>query len=516
MSYYDRVSAPIAEYIFSQLSNSGAQLGNVTADTIASWYRDYMNANPPTPVALEDVAPDFEEIYTALQNEVIKSESWRDASVSSTGNLLLSAIAAGIEYNMAGIIRAAQETMLDTARAPNSVYAIARMLGVRLLRKRPVSVVVSLSNNQLNTIHVIPAFTQFSVGTVKFFNRDQIVFNEGQAQQAGVVLHQGLVVDEVFSATGEIHQRYEVGLPNFTTADEDIECFVNDVPWTIVQDGLWRYPKQKVVMDRTTAKGTAELIFGNGQYGEVPVKNSTVRFVYARTEGTLAANATVGLAVKCLTNAAIKGLTTTGILGGGDERDHEFYRLNASTLFAGRNKAVTAAQYKSLVLTYDDVIDCSVLGQQLIDPNDPKLFNQVYVSVLTASGIPWATNQWNDFEKWLRERSMIGVNLVRKDPSPVVLDVTATIYCKPNANLQAIKNSLEQHLSESLKPSLGSIGRNVYKSDVYEILTTEPSTMDSITHVKLAAPSLDISVNNSSYVQLRKVTLTCQYGERSA
>jgi len=516
LSYYDRVSGPIAAYLHSQLSNSGVALGNITEDTIAEWYRAYMEANAPTPVALENVTPDFEEIFSALQMEVTKSDSWRDASQSSTGNLLLSAIASGIAQNQTAVVRAAQETMLDTARLPNSIFAIARMLGVRLLRKKPASVRVTLNNANLDAIHVIPAYTQWSVGRAKFFNRDQIVFNEGQAQQAGIVLHQGTVMEETFTANGKIHQRYEVGMSNFTTSDEDLECFINNEPWTNVQDGLWRYPKQKVYIDLTTAKGAADIIFGNGVYGDVPPAGAEVKFVYARTDGAQGAFPTIGLAVKCLTNSVITGLTTTASLGGGDERDHEFYRVNAPTLFSGRGKAVTRAQYKSLVLTYDDVIDCAVLGQQDIDPNDPKLFNLAHVSVLTASTIPWSTDQWNTFVKWLTERSMIGVHLVRKDPTPVILDVTATIYCKPNSNLQAIKNAVETALRESLKPTLGSIGRNIYRSDIYEILTTEESSAPYVTHVKLAAPMVDMTVNNYSYVKLNNVSLTCVYGERSA
>lgn len=515
MSYYDRVSGPIAAFLHSQLSNSGVSLGNITEDTIAEWYRQYMEANAPTPVALEDVTPDFEEIFTALQMEVTKSDSWRDASVSSTGNLILSAIAGGVAYNQTAVVRAAQETMLDTARLPNSIFAIARMLGVRLLRKKSAAVRVTLNNSNLNAIHVIPPFTQWSVGRAKFFNRDQIVFNEGQAQQTNVVLYQGTVMEETFTSNGKIHQRYEVGLANFTTSDEDLECFVDGEPWVNVQDGLWRYPKQKVYIDLTTAKGAAEIIFGNGVYGDVPPQGAEMKFVYARTDGAAGAFPTIGLSVKCLTNASITGITTTASLGGGDERDHEFYRVNAPTLFSGRGKAVTREQYKSLVLTYNDVIDCSVLGQQDIDPNDPKLFNLAHVSVLTASATPWSTDQWADFVKWLTARSMIGVHLVRKDPTPVILDVTATIYCKPNSNLQAIKNSVEKYLQESLKPQLGSIGRNVYRSDIYEILTTDEASAPYITHVKLATPTLDMTVNNSSYVKLRNVNLTCVYGERS-
>lgn len=512
-TYFDKISDPFAAFLYDRMSLAGVDFNGVTKDNIAQWFVDWQTSRAVAPIDLDATNPDFEEIFDKLQNEVSQYESWKDLSTSTTGVMILSMMAAGIVYNQVGIVRAAQETMLDTARLPNSIYAIARQLGVRLIRKRPVWVLCTLNNSDLLSAHIIPKYSQWTVGRYRFFNREQIVFSEGQAQQTGVILYQGSVSETEFVSTGGPNQRLEIGLDDFSTSDDDVEVYVNDAQWKKVSDGLWRYPLQNVFSDTTTAKGASEIFFGDGDYGNVPPPNSTISVVHVRTEGLSGALTQIGLAVRCLTNGAITGLTESATQGGGDPRDPEFYRRNAPTLYSNREKAVTKADYRALVLTYEDVVDCVVQGQQDIDPSDPTHYNLAYISVLPET--PWSNMQWTTFMRWIEDRSIIGVKLIRKDPTPVVMDVTATVYCTKDSNLTSIKAALEAHLTEALKPAYGSIGKNVYKSDIYEILQAEPTTLNNVTHVVMSKPVNDLIIPTHGYVKLRTININCVYGERA-
>jgi len=514
MSFFDKTAESFAKYLKSQLSARGVSVRDVTDTEVATWYRTFLSDSLPSEIRLSAVSPDFEEIYTALLTEVTKYESWRDASVSATGSMLLSMIAAGIAYNQTAIIRAAQETSLDTARLPNSIYAMARMLGVRIQRKTPSKVLVTLTNSNTTVEQIIPAYSRWNVGRETYFNRSLVAFRQGEATITEVELFEGEILEEVFESSGLPYQRFEVGIPDFSTSDQDVVCFVNNVEWTRTERGVWSHSGENVFQEDTTAQGSAEIHFGNGEYGNIPPSGAEVRVRIARTIGTLGASASPNLDVTCQVNAAVTGLTTSASVGGGSEKEPNFYRQNAPSLHLSRNKAVTSTEYASIITSYPGVVDAVVRGQQQIDPNDPKYFNKVYVTALREEGKPWTDQEWDDFEVWLEQRSLIGVQLNRQDPKAVVIDVKAKVFCVPNANLKSVRMAIISHLKSTFGIRLGSLGRALYRDDVHKAMRNEPTSRSLVTHVILENPTFDARVDQSGFVLLRNIELEMDYGER--
>lgn len=515
MSFFDKTADEFEEFLVSRLQLSGVAI-QLPAATIATWYREFLEQKIPNEVRIGSVQPDFEQVFVALQNEVTKNESWREAATSGTGTMILSLIAAGIVYNQTSIIRAAQETSLDTARLDNSVYSITRMLGVRISRKTPSKVKTLLTNSQPVSEQIIPAYTRWSVGRDTYFNRDIVVFQQGQTSLENIELHEGNVVEETFEATGKEYQRYEVGLPDFSISNEDVRLFVNNVEWFSTDQGIWSHTKENVFGEYTTAKGNVEIQFGNGINGNIPPTGSTIRIQYARTLGTRGANKSTNEDVVCQTNSNINGLTSSKSAGGGDEEDAQFYKLNAPYIHAAQNKAVTRDQYRSIVMTYPGIVDAEVRGQQDIDPNDPKLFNRVLVTALRYNGVAWTEDEWSDFKVWLNQRSLIGVQLVREDPEPTIIDVKAQVFCLQNTNLNATRLALVNHLRSVFSIRRGSLGRNLFRDDIHKALRNEPSSRKKVTHTILLSPSFDIYVRQYGFVNLRNIELDMQYSERSS
>lgn len=86
---------------------------------------------------LSTVQPDFEQISNQLSAYLADKASWLSLSKSSTGTLLIEAMAAIGAYDQYTMMAAVRETNLDTAHLPESIYTNCRFLGVRISRKTP-------------------------------------------------------------------------------------------------------------------------------------------------------------------------------------------------------------------------------------------------------------------------------------------------------------------------------------------------------------------------------------------
>lgn len=512
--FFDRTADNFGIFIINRLNDSGVSTENVDSSEIAGWYREFLNDNIPEEIKLATLSPDFEQVYSALQLLVTENESWQEIATSGTGAMMLSLIAAVAVYNQTAIIRGTHESTLDTSRIDHSIYAQTRMLGVDIVRKTPSKILVSLTNSNPEEEQIIQPLTRWTIGRTIFFNRDLIVFRQGETIIENIQLYEGNVVEDRFEGTGNPYQRYEVGIPDFSTSNEDIAVFVNNTEWELTERGIWSHGQENIFQEGTTASGTVEINFGSGINGNIPASGSEVRIVYARTDGTVGAFHKANEDVISQDNSNITGVTTGNSTSGGDEIQPEFYRRNAPHIHAGINKAVTQDQYRSIIKTFPGIIDAEVRGQQHINPDDPKLFNRVLVTALRSNGVPWTESEWQDFVIWLEERSLIGVHLVRIDPLPIIVDVEVEVFCLRSADLQATRLTLINHLESTFAIRSGSLGRDLYLNDIHKALRNEPNTRELITHLVLKTPFNDITVDQSGFVRLRNINLTTTYSDR--
>ena len=133
------------------------------------------------PIQLSTVKPDFPSLVLQLQLYLQSKGTWVDLQTSGTGQTLVEMAAAVGTFNQFGIESAVRELYLTTARRASSIYAITRMLGVRISRKTPAGVDVTLSRNSTLSSELISKFTQFTVNGVKFFNRVPLMFAAGSS-----------------------------------------------------------------------------------------------------------------------------------------------------------------------------------------------------------------------------------------------------------------------------------------------------------------------------------------------
>jgi hypothetical protein len=275
--------------------------------------------------------------------------------------------------------------------------------------------------------------------------------------------------------------------------------YANSTQIPVTQIGLWNSSGVQAVNDSTTKDGELLLTFGNAEFGYAPPSTVPLTVVYVVTQGLAGANASLaGLAVDYVGSplpTIIKGIVGSGgLLGGGDQKTTDAMRKISPLLFSAQNKkATTESEFSGIAASYPGVLDALVVGQHKLSPSDPRYMNLARVSLLTPT--PFTDIQWNDFLTWYKQRVIYPLRFYRVDPVPRTVGVQANIYCQTRSDLPTVQANVLASLKDLFSPRVGSIGFNMYRSDVYEaIKNSDPN----IVYVELLTPATDIIVDITS------------------
>lgn len=451
-------------------------------------------------IQLSTVHPDVDSIRQQLELTLSSYEAWRDLLPIGTGRALTDWIAAVGANDQYAIEHAFRENF-RTARLDSSILAQAILLGVRLSRKRPCSVEVTLSKVPSGTL-TLPAFTQFSSTNGSLFNREAITLVD--QTPVNVTLYEGVVRTVETNGDGSTYQLFVTRDDAFTVSEDDVKVEMNDVVLPRTLRGLWHLSNQQGYMDSTSPSGQLLLTFGGDGYGTTPQPSDTLRLTYAVTAGAAGSNANaIGDSVTCIDHREVSGFATSGLSGGGNEKGPTFYRKVGPQLFAAGDGATTKDQYSAVVASYPGVVDAIVLGQRDVAPADVRWMNMVQVSALTET--TWDGPAWDAFVEWFSQRSIFPVRLYRRDPQPVVVNISAKVHCQGRADLNLVKATVEAQLTKLFTPRPGFIDSNVYLSDIDAAIRGSDSAIEFIT---IGSPTTDVLV----HVAAPKTTLTAVAG----
>ncbi len=469
------------------------------------------------PLQLSNVHPDFESVLAQLQIFLRQKGTWADTVESSGGEILLEATTALATFNQAGIELAFRETFLETARRKSSIYAITRMLGVRIGRKTPAGVNVLLSRPQSGSSITVDAYSQFKVGNTLFFNRDPIVF-PNDVFQVNTRLYQGEVRNYSIPSTSTEFREIYLPEQNFSIADSDIKFSVTEQTgqrnyWDLSFDGIWAAgPDEKVFYDTTGPSGQCLLTLGDGIHGSLPPIGATLNIIYVITTGRSANNGTVGLDVVSIdTDIKYTGFSTSSIAGGGDEQSSEFYRRTAPFIYRARKRAVTKADYLAIIRGYSTVADALVLNQKDIAPNDVRWMNVVRICILPQDTDTYSTAEWNDFLAYFDDYKQYLIQIIIRNPVNIKVDVSMNVYAHYNQNLSVIKQAVSEAITNVFAKGIGTIGRKIAVSDIIRAASL-PSQVD---YVDIVTPTQDqVPASIYNWFSLRNLNISVFYTER--
>lgn len=444
-------------------------------------------------VQLSLVKPDFVSIRAQLEATISSYTSWRDLLPTGTGRTItdwISAVGANDQYAIEHAFREG----FRTARLDSSILAQAILLGVRLDRKTPCAVKVRMS--VLTGSYVIPAYTQFTGGSGMLFNRNSITVTTTPTE---FNLYEGRVVSRQQQGDGSAYQMFVTEDNQYSVSNDDVMVSVNNVLLTRTIQGLWRRQDVEGYQDTTTATGQMLLTFGGENYGTQPQTSDVIDIKYAITRGSSGQNAAaIGQKVQISGFSGLNAVCTTGLSGGGKERNPTFYRKLGGQLFAAKDGATTQDEYSAVASSYPGVIDGKVLGQRDIAPGDVRWMNMVQVSLLTSTA--WSGAQWDTFVKWFQQRSIFPVRLYRKDPVAQVVDVNLVVYCQGRADLAAVEAIARAQITKLFEPRPGIIDNSIYLSDIHAAVRGGESAVE---YVDVNLPLFDVIVSATSPSVLR-------------
>lgn len=435
---------------------------------------------------LSQINIDFPGLVEQLQTHLNTKNAWKGFLTTETGETLLEMIAAVGALDQMKILRYYQDAFPFTALSDTAVYAIATMQGVRINRKLPMSIDVSLTSPSGEVL--ISELSQFSVAGVAFFNRDPLIVG---TTPGTYTLHEGTMSTTELLGLGTPYQTYLSKETGFTVSDIDVKVEVNDVEIARSTEGLWKLKNQAGYRDRTLPNGRLQLEFGNQQYGTMPNNNDLVRISYAITKGLdLRDLKTTGKKVAIDTFPSIAGYALTNPSNGGNEPSADLYRTLSAASFGTFGSAVTKQQYLSTALSYPGVVDALTFSQREVNPNSSTWMNLVKVVLLTSE--VWNTPAKEAFATYMHQRSMYSTRIFIEDPVEVPIALDVSIYCHSWANAEQCKIDAIAALQNLFAKKEGQLGKDIYRSDIHN---TALNSNKGIEYVVINSPAYDLLVS---------------------
>jgi hypothetical protein len=458
-----------------------------------------------------------------LQAYVINKQSWKDLLASSAGETLMEMMSAVGALNQFSIELAARENFLDTAVRESSIYAITRMLGVRIERKIPASVDNAILTRTTSTSlpKTIAKFTQFTINSIPYFNREPIFFAAGSEDSDPFTLYEGTIKVQTFTADSTSFREIYLNEPGFVVSSVDVEVTLIDPAtnvaelWSVTQDGIWvAEPTDKVYYDATSGDGDTILAFGDGYHGYLPPTGYKIQVRYAVTQGASGSNGNISnISIVCPTDSTVaaKAGLSGSITGGADQKSAAFYQTMAPQMFKARTRAVTKPDHKAIILDYPGVASVQVQGQKDIAPYDLRFMNVIRICILPTSSDAFTTLQWSDFLEWFQSKQFTALDIQTINPTKVTVNVSFTLVLKLTADPQASKSLADAAIRSLFTKTKTTLGRRLAVSDI-----VDSAKVDGVDYIEDVLPSGDqVPSDSNTYFALGDLVIGTKYTERT-
>jgi len=399
---------------------------------------------------------DFDQIKDNLKNYLKNQSQFSDFNFEGSSiNVLLDVLAYNTHYNAMAAHYALNEAFLDSAQIRGNVVTRAKLLGYTprsiLASRATINFVVNATNetNRPTTL-ILKRGTKFTAevsGTKYSF---AVLQNESANLNTAnntytfnnVELAQGVYKTLLYRVDNDIDNQ------KFQLADSDADTSTLRVR---VQDNekstaynIYTKFESLINVDSTSQvyylqenpSGKFEVYFGDGITGKKPVNNNIVTLDYIYTDGEEANGAkTFVLAdtIPQLSGVFTNSVTTVSNSAGGVEAESaDSIRFNAPLTFTAQNRAVTAEDYRSIILKgFANISSISTWGGE---DNDPADFGSVYIAIK-----PLTAEKLTDAEKLaIKDTVLKGKNIVSITPEivdPNFTHLELDVFFKYNPNL---------------------------------------------------------------------------------
>ena len=398
---------------------------------------------------------DFDQIKQNLKNYLKQQTEFNDYDFDGSGlNVLLDVLAYNTHYNAVAAHYSLNESFLDSAQIRGNVTTRAKLLGYTprsiLSSRAKVTIVVDISGES--------ALTQAETDNLTLSRGTKLTTTVSGETYQFVVLNTQTVtkgVGQTFTFTDveiaegsykSLYYRVDNDIENqkFILGDTDADTSTLRVRVKQNQDSttheIYTRFESLLNVDSTSQvyylqenpNERYEVYFGDGTIGKKPQDNNIIVLDYVYTNGPDANGASTFSMAQSIGGFNTITVTTTSNSAGGTEKETlESIRFNAPLTFTSQNRAVTADDYRAIILkNFSNIGSISTWGGE---DNDPIDYGKVYICIkpLTASVLTTA-ERTNITNTVLKGKNIVSITPEIVDPNFTDLELDVLFKFNPN------------------------------------------------------------------------------------
>lgn len=452
---------------------------------------------------------DFQKIKDSIKDHFKSQSKYNDWNFEGSGlSTLLDVLAYNTHYNALVAHFSLNESFLDSAQIRGNVISHAKLLGYIPRSVRPSSAklnIVVTGNSGSPSILTLERGTRFrtAIGnaTYNFIVLDSVDASKNVAAGntytfSNVIVRQGILKRMLYLVDNTI-QNQKFVIPEDTVdtdtmrvrvkANQDSDEYQVYTRFTtlagIDANSLIFFPQEN-------ASGKYEIYFGDGILGNKPTTNNIVEAEYLYSDGELANNARLFTAVDTIggfATSAISVTTVSNSAGGAVRESIESVRYNAPLSYLSQNRAVTADDYKAIILKEFGGIDSvSVWGGE---NNTEPDFGKVYIAIKPSAAAALTAAEKESVISILKSKNIVSITPIILDPEYTYIKLDTFFKYNPNltdrtkAELEALIRGKIVSYAETYLQRFDGVFR--YSKLLTEIDAADPAILNSVARVTM-------------------------------
>ena len=440
----------------------------------------------------------FDTIKGNLQSYLSSQSEFQDYDFESSGmQTIIQLLAYNTYQNAIYTNFVSNEMFLDSALIRNNVVSRAKQLGFTPSSARGAKATLSVTVNPAGspTTVVVPANTAFT-STVdgvsyNFQSIDSTTFTRSDAgvYNASMVVREGDPVQESYTVSSVSPVRYLLNNNNSDTTSlkVTVQQSVSNTAvqvYTLADDITTVGSNSAVYFLQENNDGAYEVQFGDNILGRKPSDGNIVKLNYNVVNGpTVNGTKTFNGPATLAGNSSYTVTTTSRATGGSNPQSVDSIKFNAPKNFSAQNRAVTANDYKAILLNNaPDLQTISVWGGE---KNNPPVYGKVYISAKPTSGDVLSDSRKQELIQLLDDRNTLTIEPVFVDAEYLYVVPEIEVRYNPaitSKNGDTLLNQVNSTMSSFNTNELGVFNGNFYLS---EFLKKVDAIDDSVINVSL-------------------------------
>ena len=382
----------------------------------------------------------FEGIKDNFKRYLQAQDQFRDYNFDGAGmSVLLDLLAYNTYYNSFYLNMVASEAFLTTAQKRNSVINLASSLNYvpRSTTSASITGTLLLTVANAPTSVTIPEFTEFT-GSIdgvsyKFLNvNSKTIFSSAGVFSDSITLKEGTLITTRYTVvSADADQRFLIPNSRIDTTTLNVTVLNSSVDSTT---RTFTPSENLVELDETslvyflqeTEDGLYELKFGDDIFGTALDNGNILVIRYLVSNGALANDINALTYSDTITNVTAATFTADDPATGGSARETVAQiKFNAPKSYEAQNRAVTAEDYKALLLSQATVDSVVVWGGE---DNDPPTYGKVFIAIKPTTGsVLTATEKLNLISSVINPKKILTVQTEIVDPEYIYIKIEVTI-----------------------------------------------------------------------------------------